>query len=174
VTGNQRDPSQTADLEPPARAFACLGPVSIAYSCSGRGKPVLLLVPGFSLRERLRERLADRFKVLAPEIGYRSGGIRGRLWLNGLIDTLGLARPQVVVAGPRVLEALTYGIAEPDQVDRIAILWRDPIVRTGPVLAPGGAPAGLSPPVLLLPLAAATPGNPIQPAEIEVLARFLG
>lgn len=157
----------------PIRAFACLGSLSIAYSRSGNGKPLLLLVPGWSLRERLREQLANHFKVIAPEIGVRFGGVRGRLWIRELIEALGLARPHVVVAGRRALEALLFGTSEPDQVDRIAILWRDPATCTGALPTPGGGPSDPARLLLVLPLAAATRRDPVRPAEIETLVRFL-
>lgn len=173
MTEDRRDSAVTTISMAPVRAFACLGSLSIAYSRSGNGKPLLLLVPGFSLRERLREQLAGHFKVLAPEIGARCGGVRGRLWIPELIEALGLAHPHVVVAGPRTLEALLFGMSEPDQVDRIAILWRDPFTCAGALPTPGSGPPDLSRLLLVLPLAGGTRRDPVRPAEIETLVRFL-
>jgi len=173
MSGEDQETAETVETTPAVRAFACLGAVSIAYSWSGSGRPLLLMVPGFALRERLREQLARRFRVVAPEIGARLGAIRGSLWLPDLIEALGLARPHLVAAGPRALEALQFGVTEPDQVGRVAILWRDPAgsARTG--AAPEDCEADPSRHLMVLRLATATPEGPIRQVEIEALDRFL-
>lgn len=121
------------------RACARIGTVDIPYLRCGSGAPLLLIADDGVMRERLREALATRFKVFVPELRSRWHGLASAVWLRELIECLGVARPHVVVTGPRSVAVLHFAISDPDRIDRVVILWRERFASATPHSADDGA-----------------------------------
>lgn len=137
-----------ADGAPPVlvRARVCAGDVAISYVQAGEGCPVVVLgaaPESDTTRLLFLETLSRHLRVLAPamEDGGRAtagedGGTRVAFsrWLRGFIDGLGLGPVGLVAEEAFGVPALGFSLADPERVDRVALVLRD---EPDPSMAPG-------------------------------------
>lgn len=98
------------------------GTTETPYRRAGQGPSVLLLfAEGNELGAQLFERLAARFRVIAPLL---PSGVEVASWLRELIEGLGLIRPAIVADEPFGVASLSLSMQEPDRVGAIVVLAR--------------------------------------------------
>lgn len=107
------------------RAFAHVHSHEIAYRRGGRGRPVLLLAADALQGESLGPRLAEHFKVIAPELPVPGDAEGIATWLPAFVETLGLSHLHLVATDQYAACALHFALGETDRLDRIAVLWRE-------------------------------------------------
>jgi hypothetical protein len=144
------------------RAQVFAGDVSISYVQAGEGRPVVVLgasPESDTTRLLFLERLSRHLRVLAPamEDGARAaagedGGTRVAFsrWLRGFIDGLGLGPVGLVAEEAFGVPALAFSLADPERVERVALVLRD---EPDPSTAPGTTRdtfAGTETPVMVL------------------------
>lgn len=101
------------------------------YRRAGSGAPVLLLLTAADCgaEGRLFQHLARYFRVIAPHLDTCGGDTGPALdsseWLKGVIEGLGLWSPAVVADDGFALRALAFGLSNPGQIGRLALLVRD-------------------------------------------------
>lgn len=124
---------------PRFEALLVTGATETSYHRAGAGAPVLLLFPGGladPLGARLFERLADRFRVIAPvqpaEVG-KGGAVPVSKWLRDLVDGLGLVRASIVADEPCAGAALGFALMELERVAGVVAVCRDPADPARPV-----------------------------------------
>ena len=99
-------------------AIVQMGSVETAYRRAGRGRPVLLLVDlAQAARDRLFWRLAETAMVVEPALPPPPG--EWPRWLRGVVDGLGLDRPDLVVVESWVPAAEAFAREDPDRAGRI-------------------------------------------------------
>jgi hypothetical protein len=131
------------------RALVQTGATETHYRRGGEGAVLLLLLAGGiedSFGREVFARLAQRFRVIAPEVptGVRGGAagagaaepVSLSKWLRDLIDGLGLARPSLVVDEGVGVAALGFTLLDRDRVGALVTLHLDH--------ADPAAPAGLA------------------------------
>ena len=113
---------------PAAMAALRIGNSDVAYCRSGSaaGAPLLLLVEDANLRDRLRARFKDSFRVYSLSLQDTAPDIATRALLRGVIDGLGLDQPHLLADEARGLAVMDYVISDPQRVGRIALFWREP------------------------------------------------
>lgn len=108
------------------------------YCRAGSGVQILLLSNGGAnapCGEVLFSRLAQHFRVIAPEAGARAAEeslsdaagepLAISAWLRAVIDGLGLTRPSIVADDAFAIAALGFALTDPDRVDRLVMVSRD-------------------------------------------------
>ena len=95
----------------------------MAYARAGHGRTLILLtewnredpLPG------LFEALAQSFRVILPDLAS-AGGCEGMCGVGELLDTLGLGRVSVIADAKFAADALVVARAEPDRIERVALI----------------------------------------------------
>jgi hypothetical protein len=128
------------------RARVCAGDVSISYVQAGEGLPVVVLgaaPESDTTRLLFLERLSRHLRVLAPamEDGARAAGggdggtrVAFSRRLRDFIDGLGLGPVGLVAEESFGVRALAFSLADPERVERVALVLRD---GPDPSAAPG-------------------------------------
>jgi hypothetical protein len=135
------------------------GATATSYWRAGNGSALLMLLRDEALAVTFLRALADRFRLIAPELPphratarIQEGQARAAagMWLTGFVDGLGLRRFSVVAdccwwAG---LGGLTF--REPGRIDRVVLLLTGACDRLASESAlPGGPSVGTPPPLLV-------------------------
>src|SRR5688500_4011849 len=100
------------------------------YVRAGAGSPMLLLFPAGlddALGAALFERLAERYRVVAPVVpaGVGGAGIPLARWLRELIDGLGLEQPTVVADESLAGALLGFSLVDPARIAGVIAICRD-------------------------------------------------
>jgi hypothetical protein len=106
------------------------GHVEVRYRCGGRGTPVLLLAHEAAPRgaTSLLELLAERVRLIAPELPKplsthtEAPAAELAVWLRGVIDALGLARPAILADAFFQGALLEFAVTDPTRLGRLAVV----------------------------------------------------
>jgi hypothetical protein len=147
-----------------------IGDRIVRYTCSGTGRPVLVLATGRRAGLDTAAALASMGRVVAPLPPAPMGASGAALstWLPHFLDGLGLDRPPVVADGALAEPLLGLLLRDPFRLGPVALLLRED--RDMPAGLPASGLLGaISHPLLLLPL----PGGRVTPTDLEPLLDFL-
>ena len=105
------------------RAWVHCGARQMAYARAGNGRTLVLLTEWkteepFPL---LFQALAQTFRVILPDLAS-AGGCEGMCGVGELLDTLGLGRVSVIADAKFAADALLVARAEPDRIERVALI----------------------------------------------------
>lgn len=102
-------------------AIVQAGCVETRYRRAGRGRPILLLIDASPAeRDRLFRVLAEEALVVEPVAPPPPA--EWPQWLAGVVDGLGLDRPDLVVAGGWVMAAEAFLRGNPDRAGRVVAI----------------------------------------------------
>lgn len=119
-TGSGRAPPSGGAREV-HEAVVQVGEVETWYRRAGRGGPVLLLTNrGRDERDALFRRLAEKHLVIEP--ATLPDAATWTEWLCGVVDGLGLTRPDLVVDAAWSEEARRFASADPERAGRVILV----------------------------------------------------
>jgi pimeloyl-ACP methyl ester carboxylesterase len=137
----------------------------IEYVRAGSGRTVILLAgPAANGSAPLFEALAHKHRVIQPTNHEAASNLT---WLAGFLDCLGVARMSLIASAEYALPALQFALAEPERVERLALLNADAQDAENAPLT--DVLVERSQPLLLL----AANGNGPLPTQIQALVEFL-
>lgn len=130
-----------------------IGDRVVRYTCSGAGRPVLVLATGRRAGSDMASALASMGRIIVPRPPAPTGASGAALstWLPHFLDGLGLDRPPVVADGALAEPLLGLLLRDPFRLGAVALLLRED--RAMPAGLPAtGSLGNISHPLLLLPL----------------------